>query len=297
MLECCWLSCRDFFLSLLLSSLCSRLQCGHCRNGRSPRGQHIRIIARSQRQQTERNGRAGLPRAPPPNMPPPPPPPPPPIDMAPENAMQNIPRRNILAIMVGGTALWYTALRAGAPIVAVDKRNGVALLKTKGGNVVAAAQDEAGRLFIFDKAGNIYYDTEDPSIGLYIVDVRGDTFNEYMDAQGDVQRVFVGNLKDIQSVKVTEIGGISVNELRSSIKGFKGGRVIGFPKVADGNGLSWDTVMPPNAPLRRSRNGELLSAPPMLEDMEIELEPTGKGNITAGGMNDMIEIFKSLRSR
>ena len=125
-----------------------------------------------------------LPSAPP--APPPPPPPPPPIDVGgevrPENALKGSSsilstRRGIIGMMVGGTVLWYAALNAGGPIVAVDKRHGVALLKTKGGNIVAATQDEAGRLFLFDKAGTIFYDTGDTRGGMYIVDVGGETDN------------------------------------------------------------------------------------------------------------------------
>ena len=134
-----------------------------------------RVIARRWRLHAEPSretfNRPNLPRAPPP-----PPPPPPVIDInlddtvRPNNALSSSPfasRRGILAAMVVGTGLWYGLLNGSNPIMAVNKRNGVALLKTKGGNVVAAAQDERGRLFLFDKAGNIYYDTEDPP-GRYV---------------------------------------------------------------------------------------------------------------------------------
>ena len=71
--------------------------------------------------------------------------------------------------MLGGTALWWFGLRQGVPLVGVDRKRNIALLRTKGGNLVAATQDEEGRVFLFDKAGNLYYDTEDPKLGMYIV--------------------------------------------------------------------------------------------------------------------------------
>jgi hypothetical protein len=40
--------------------------------------------------------------------------------------------------MLGGTAAWWLALRGGFPLAAVDRERNVALLKTKGGNLVAA---------------------------------------------------------------------------------------------------------------------------------------------------------------
>lgn len=238
-----------------------------------------------------------LPRAPPP----PPPPPPPPIDVGdetrPENSLQGSfsSRRGILGMMIGGTVLWYAALNAGGPIVAVDKQHGVALLKTKGGNVVVATQDEAGRLFLFDKAGNIYYDTEDPRVGMYIVDVAGEMYNEYMDVEsGEVRQAYVGNLKDVRSVRVREIGGIRMEELRKSVQGFKGGDVIGFPRAVSPEGsLSWDSVMPPNAPIGRNSRGDVVGVPPMLEDLEVDLEAKSSGSGSAN--RDILDIFKTLR--
>jgi hypothetical protein len=49
-------------------------------------------------------------------------------------------RRTLFGIMAGGTALWWVALRGSFPLAAVDKQKNVALLKTKGGNLVAATQ-------------------------------------------------------------------------------------------------------------------------------------------------------------
>ena len=49
-------------------------------------------------------------------------------------------RRTLFGIMAGGSALWWVALRGSFPLAAVDKQKNVALLKTKGGNLVAATQ-------------------------------------------------------------------------------------------------------------------------------------------------------------
>lgn len=242
-----------------------------------------------------KQARETLPSAPPARIPPPPPPPPPAADAVPENGMKGTSRRGLLAIMAGGTALWYGLLNSGTPVVGVDRKRGLALLRTKGGNVVAAAQDEDGRVFIFDKAGNIYYDTEDAATGMYIVDRVGDTFNEYVDQDGQVQQVYVGNLKDIQSVKVSEIGGISVEELRRSIKGFKGGQVVGFPKLPGREELTWENLMPPNAPTMRNRNGDIVKVPPMLEEFEIELDPKSGKEKSPSSYSELLGVFKSLR--
>ncbi len=191
--------------------------------------------------------------------------------------------------------LWYALINTSNPIVAVNKRNGVALLKTKGGNVVAAAQDERGRLFLFDKAGNIYYDTEDARVGMYIVDRAGETYNEYLDvASGQVKQTYVGNLREMTRVDVREVGGISMRELRESVQGFKGGKVVGFPQTPRGDSLGWENMMPPNAPVRRAADGGLVGVPPMLEDVEVDLEARGGADFR-GRRDDVLEIFRSLR--
>jgi hypothetical protein len=229
-----------------------------------------------------------LPTAPPTRMPPPPPPPPSP----PEQLNINISRRALFAAMLGGTALWYYALKAGVPLAAVDRQRGVALLRTKGGNIVAAAQDEAGRVFLFDRAGNIYYDTGDRRLGVFIVDTAGEMYNEYVEPRTDeVKRVAVGNLLDLTSVKVSEVGGVPLAELRRSVSGFRGGRVVGFPKLPDGDGLTWENLMPPNAPATVSGDGSV-RPPPMLEDYEVDLE--GKGGRFPEGYDDA-SILRSLR--
>ena len=84
-------------------------------------------------------------------------------------------KRGLFALLAGGSLAWCLALRGGMPLTAVDRRKNVALLKTAGGNLVGATQDEAGRLFMFDQRGNLYYDTEDPRLGMYMVSARART--------------------------------------------------------------------------------------------------------------------------
>lgn len=203
--------------------------------------------------------------------------------------------------MIGGTVAWYGALRAGMPLAGIDRGRNLALLRTKGGNVVAATQDESGRLFLFDRMGNIYYDTEDPALGMYIVDTEGEVYNKFIDASGTIQQVYVGNLSDITSIKVTQIGGVPIEQLQRSIRGFRGGQVVGFPKLPEGNQLTWENLMPPNAPAGITPGDDRLTPPPMLEELEIELEPKGGGGLFGlGGSRTPAEIgnidlFKTLR--
>lgn len=51
-------------------------------------------------------------------------------------------RRGLLGVMLGGTVAYGLAVRtvAGPPLAAVDKQRNIALLKTAGGNTVAATQ-------------------------------------------------------------------------------------------------------------------------------------------------------------
>jgi hypothetical protein len=49
-------------------------------------------------------------------------------------------------------------------------------------------------------------------------------YNEFVDMDGEVQRVAVGNISDLATVQVEEIGGVPISELQRSIKGLRGGR-------------------------------------------------------------------------
>ncbi|PSC72567.1 hypothetical protein C2E20_4174 [Micractinium conductrix] len=243
----------------------------------------------------ERELARNVPPAPPARVPPPPPPPPPP---APEPIVENdlnISRRALFGIMVGGTALWYAALRGGYPLTTVDKQKNVALLKTKGGNLVAATQDSAGRIFMFDAAGNLYYDTEDPRTGMYVVDTAGDMFNQFVDKNGKVVRVPVGNIGDLRSITVEEVGGVPIRELQRSIKGLRGGRVTGFVQRADPREVF--DLMPPNAPAGANMDRTRIEPPPFLEDIEVDLQPKGGlGGLFGGGSPDSSSPAATLRS-
>lgn len=50
----------------------------------------------------------------------------------------------------------------------VDKEDFV-YFKTPGGNWVASAVDEQGRVYMIDEIGDLYYDTGNPEVGMYMV--------------------------------------------------------------------------------------------------------------------------------
>lgn len=194
--------------------------------------------------------------------------------------------------MAGGTALLYAVVRGGYPLTAVDKEKNVALLKTKGGNMVAATQDPSGRVFMFDRAGNLYYDTEDPRTGLLVVDTRGEMTNLFVDKDGKVNRVPIGNIGDLRTVTVKEVGGVPVTELQKSIKGLRGGRITGFFDVApDGDPNSVPTSALPRVP---TLDGTRIGPPQILEDWEVELQPKGGGGGWFGGGSGAPEDDASL---
>ena len=48
------------------------------------------------------------------------------------------------------------------------------------------------------------------------VDPQGRMFNSFIDAEGQVQRTFVGNVKDLQEVNIDSIGGIPMDQIRKA---------------------------------------------------------------------------------
>ena len=48
------------------------------------------------------------------------------------------------------------------------------------------------------------------------VDPQGRMFNSFTDAEGQVQRTFVGNVKDLQEVNMDSIGGIPMDQIRKA---------------------------------------------------------------------------------
>ena len=48
------------------------------------------------------------------------------------------------------------------------------------------------------------------------VDPQGRMFNSFVDAEGQVQRTYVGNVKDLQEVNIDSIGGIPMDQIRKA---------------------------------------------------------------------------------
>lgn len=79
----------------------------------------------------------------------------------------------------------------------------------------------------------------------------------------------LGNIRDIATIEVEEIGGVPVRELQRSIRDLQP-RITGFVQPADpSNPLD---LMPPNAPAVPNWEGNRLGPPAFLEDLEVELE-------------------------
>jgi hypothetical protein len=256
-------------------------------------GRHTAPI-RCAAQQPQTGGyRKNLPIAPPARAPPPPPPPPPDSEEEPRNELDTVDRRGLLAMLGLGTAFYWAILQRNVPIVAVDRKKNVALLRTKAGNIVGATLDKSGRIFMFDKVGNIYYDTGDSRMGIYIVDIDGNMLNEFQDARGNIQRVPVGNIREIQTIKVDEIAGVDLADMVQQFKELRSGEITGFNKMPDPDNLKWTDLMPPNAPAGRNREGRF-GPPPVLEEGEIVLSPKKKGWFGGGGDRGNKKRFNPL---
>jgi hypothetical protein len=95
-----------------------------------------------------------------------------------------------------------------------------------------------------------------------------------------VNTVELGNIRDIATIEVEEIGGVPVRELQRSIRDLQP-RITGFVQPADpSNPLD---LMPPNAPAVPNWEGNRLGPPPFLEDLEVELEVCGGEEGGGGG--------------
>eukprot|EP00798_Chlamydomonas_sp_ICE-L_P018864 gene18864-25419_t len=156
----------------------------------------------------------------------PPPPPPPPAQRRKVDWFE-VPfssRRNIALTMLGGSAaLWLYNHRfpldflskpdidfnlAGFTDIPPEQ---FVYFKTPGGNWVASAQDEEGRLFMIDQIGDLYYDTGDPEIGFYVMDTQGNLYNEYADLDGERKIKAVGNVRELSRFKINEIAGVKLD--------------------------------------------------------------------------------------
>ena len=49
-------------------------------------------------------------------------------------------------------------------------------------------------------------------------------FNTWADTRGEVQRAYVGNIRDLREFPVKEIGGVPVEQLAEGIEGLRDGR-------------------------------------------------------------------------
>ena len=79
-------------------------------------------------------------------------------------------------------------------------------------------------------------------------------YNVYLNENGEETRTFVGDIRDVQTFRVKDLGGLSAERLRKLSRGRFDGTITAFPDEKK------EVPMPPNAPrfLNRVR---LLQAP------------------------------------
>ncbi|KAJ9507944.1 hypothetical protein QJQ45_021182 [Haematococcus lacustris] len=151
-------------------------------------------------------------------------------------------RRNIALTMLAGSAgLWLLNNKTG-PIQFADKPNvpfkllgftdlsedQFVYFRTPGGNWVAAAEDQQGRLFMVDEIGDLYYDSGDRDVGLYAMDTQGNLFNFYTDEDRQRKITPVGNVSDLQSFKISELAGVKLDR-EVNVVAFTDGRQVPLP--------------------------------------------------------------------
>ncbi|KAJ9507477.1 hypothetical protein QJQ45_006504 [Haematococcus lacustris] len=100
--------------------------------------------------------------------------------------------------------------------------------RTPGGNWVAAAEDQQGRLFMVDEIGDLYYDSGDRDVGLYAMDTQGNLFNFYTDEDRQRKITPVGNVSDLQSFKISELAGVKLDR-EVNVVAFTDGRQVPLP--------------------------------------------------------------------
>lgn len=86
-----------------------------------------------------------------------------------------------------------------------------AYARTPGGNWIAAAADETGRVYVIDQAGDLYYDSGDPALGVIALDRQGNLFNLYLDESGSRAITPLGNVSQLTRFKISEIAGIKLD--------------------------------------------------------------------------------------
>lgn len=219
---------------------------------------------------TQQDNKQLVPIAPPLRVPPPPPPPPPPTSTG-----RRLTWQGILAIIAVGTVAWYTWIQGQLPTVYRDPY-GIHYVKTAGGRPLAVGQDGLGNVFMYDEAGNLYYDMSDPRLGWYIVRPNGDIINAFQGENEDVQRVLLGNIKDMRAVNAERLGGVPIERLQAGLEQQK--RIAGAPdsnrqfrRKVMGFSDNRAVPLPPNAPAQITKDGKVLP-PPVLEEGRIDLE-------------------------
>eukprot|EP00884_Botryococcus_braunii_P007470 jgi/Botrbrau1/16724/Bobra.0276s0004.1 len=237
----------------LLSARCHRPRCRPA----SPRAN----LDQTQRDQVWKN----MPIAPPPRGPGPPPIPPP----APPPAGESFQRVALATITGIAIALaWNFNISGQAPTVMEvnaqypDGRPAkVYVVKTKGGNLLRVSQDEKGRLFFVDMQGNLYYDSGIKEIGFYFVGRDNEVFNFGIGPSGESVRTYVGNMADLVTARVDDVGGIPVTELSQAFRQGKG-KAVDLTMFYD---PSVNYELPENAPVFKRKDGSL-QGPPELDE-------------------------------
>ncbi|KAK9868064.1 hypothetical protein WJX84_000029 [Apatococcus fuscideae] len=248
-------------------------------NRRSHRLLEPGVATRAQRgpqgptSQSAQRTRPRIPNAPPTFDDVPPPPPPPPMT---SQGGKGPSRRTLLAILLGGGFLWWYFINRQIPSIYRDP-DGLNYVKTKAGNWAMVNYDGSGRMYMIDEAGTLYYDTGEPAMGIYIVDLQGDMYNLFMDRDGEPNQVRVGNVADLASINVKDIGGIPTQSLAEAVgardAGMSGGKMMVFPDFPRKNATPDELqkyLMPPDAPAFPSKDGA--RPPPILEEGEIQLQ-------------------------
>lgn len=72
-------------------------------------------------------------------------------------------------------------------------------------------------------------------------------YNVFLDKNGEEQRRYVGDIRDVRSFKVKDLGGISVERLQRASKGRFDGTVTAFPDD------KYAIPLPPNTPLYKNK--------------------------------------------
>ena len=83
-------------------------------------------------------------------------------------------------------------------------------------------------------------------------------YNVYLNENGEETRTFVGDIRDVQTFRVKDLGGLSAERLRKLSRGRFDGTITAFPDEKK------EVPMPPNAPrfLNRVRLLQLLALSP-----------------------------------